>query len=257
MRPVALVTGASSGIGRGIAVGLAQAGHDVIINYVPPLEPAEQTRTEVEAAGAATLLVEADVSSPEDRQRLLQKTLDRFGRLDLLVSNAGISVKSRGDMLASDDEADFDRVIGVNVKGPYFLALAAANAMIDLRERGVVPTPRIVFVTSISAWSVSPGRAPYCISKAALHMTAQCFAVRLAPEGIPVFEIAPGIIDTPMIAPVRDKYIQRIADGLVPQDRLGTPEDVAKVVVAISRGEMDFSTGQVLHVDGGLSILQL
>ncbi len=257
MRPVALITGASSGIGRGIAAGLAQAGHDIVINFVPPTEPAEETRSEVEAAEATALLVEADVASPEDRERLLQSTLDRFGRLDLLVSNAGISVNTRGDMLASGDEADFDRVMGVNVRGPYFLALAAANAMIDMRKCGVVPAPRIVFVTSISAWSVSPGRAPYCISKAALHMTAQCFAVRLASEGIPVFEIAPGIIDTPMIAPVRDKYVQRIADGLVPQGRLGTPEDVAKVVVAISQGELDFSTGQVIYVDGGLSMPQL
>ena len=121
----------------------------------------------------------------------------------------------------------------------------------------MVPTPRIVFISSISAWTASPNRGAYCVSKAGLHMVAQLFALRLASEDIPVFEIAPGIIDTPMIAPVRDKFIQRITDGLVPQGRLGTPQDIAKAVVAISHGELDFSTGQVIHVDGGLGIRQL
>ena len=257
MRPVALVTGASSGIGRGIAVGLAEMGHNVGINFVPPVELAEETRSLVEAAAAEALLVEGDVSAPPDREQLLQSTLDHFGRLDLLVSNAGVSVKDRGDLLDDNDEADFDRVIGINVKGPYFLAVAAARAMTKLREDGIVPVPRIVFVSSMSAWAASPNRGSYCISKAGLHMVAQLFAVRLAAEGIPVFEIAPGIIDTPMIAPARDKYVQLIANGLVPQGRLGTSEDIAKVVVAISRGELDFSTGQVIYVDGGLRIRQL
>lgn len=257
MRPVALVTGASSGIGRDVAVGLAKAGHDVVINFIPPLKLAEETQSLVEAAGTQALLVEADISAPSDRQRLLDATMDRFGRLDLLVSNAGISVKSRGDVLEDTDEADFDRVMGVNLKGPYFLAVAASNAMIKFQQEGIVPTARIVFISSISAWTASPERGAYCVSKAGLHMVAQLFALRLATEGIPVFEIAPGIIDTPMIAPAREKYVQLIADGLVPQGRLGTTEDIAKVIVAISRGELDFSTGQVIHISGGLQIPQL
>jgi len=256
MKPVAIITGGSSGIGRGIAVELAKAGHNVVINFVPPLELAEQTRSLVEDAGAEALLVEGDVSASQDREHLLQATLSHFGRLDLLVSNAGVSVKHRGDLLDAD-EVDFDRVMGINLKAPYFLAAAAARAMIELREGGTVPTPRIVFVSSISAWAASPERGSYCVSKAGLHMVAQLFALRLASEGIPVLEIAPGIIDTPMIAPAREKYARLIADGLVPQGRLGTPEDIARIVVAISRGDLDFSTGQVIHVDGGLEIRQL
>ncbi len=257
MKPVALVTGGSSGIGRGIAVALAEAGHDIVLNFVPPLDLAEETGSLVQAAGAEALLIAGDVSVRSDRERLLQSTLDHFGRIDLLVSNAGVSVKSRGDLLVDTDEVDFDRVMGINLKGPYFLAVAVANAMVKLREAGTVPSPRIVFVSSCSAWAASPNRGSYCVSKAGLHMVAQLFAVRLAPDGVLVFEIAPGIIDTPMIAPARDKYVRRIANGLVPQGRLGTPEDIAKAVIAITRGDLDFATGQVIHVDGGLGIRQL
>ena len=256
MHPVAIVTGASQGIGRAIALALANAGHHLVVNFVGPLEPAEETRALLAAAGAESVLVEASVAEPEGRATILAATLDRWGRLDLLVNNAGVGVKARGDLLDSD-EADWDRVLGINCKGPFFLALAAARAMIDLRTRGVVPVPRIVFISSISAFTVSTSRGAYCVSKAAVHMAAQLLAARLGPDGIPVLEIAPGIIDTPMIAPVREKYLALAQSGVLPQGRLGTGEDVARVVAAFARGDLDYSTGQQIVVGGGLQIPQL
>lgn len=256
MKPVAIVTGASQGIGRAIALALASEGYHLVVNFVPPVEPAEDTRTLLEAAGAECVLCEASVADPEGRAAILAAALDRWGRLDLLVNNAGVGVKVRGDLLDSD-EADWDRVLAINCKGPFFLSLAAARLMLDLRARGVVTTPRLVVSSSISAFTVSPSRGAYCVSKAGAHMVAQLLAARLAPEGIPVLEIAPGVIDTPMIAPVRDKYLALAENGAIPAGRLGTGEDVARVVVAFARGDLDYCTGQQIVVGGGIQIPQL
>lgn len=256
MNPVAIVTGSSQGIGRGIALGLADMGYNIVVNFVPPVEPAEETRQMIEAQGVECALAPANIADPEERPSILQAAMDTWGRLDLLVNNAGVSVKVRGDFLESD-EADWQRVMDINLRGPYFLSLTAVKLMLDLKRQGVIETPRLAFITSISAWTVSTGRGSYCVSKAGLHMTAQLFAARLAPEGFPVLEVAPGVIDTPMIAPVRDKYLKMTAEGTIPQGRLGTIEDVARVIQTFARGDLDYSTGQLIVVGGGMDIPQL
>lgn len=256
MNPVAIVTGSSQGIGRGIALGLADMGYNLVVNFVPPIEPAEETRQMIEAQGVQCVLAQANIADPEERPSILQAALEAWGRLDLLVNNAGVSVKVRADFLESE-EADWQRVMDINLRGPYFLSLEAARIMIDLKGQGIVETPRLAFISSISAWTVSTGRGAYCISKAGLHMTAQLFAARLAPEGLPVLEVAPGVIDTPMVAPVREKYLKMAEEGLIPQGRLGTAEDVARVIQAFARGDFDYSTGQLIVVGGGMDIPQL
>ncbi|HEY3397580.1 MAG TPA: 3-ketoacyl-ACP reductase [Armatimonadota bacterium] len=257
MNPVAIVTGSSQGIGRGIALGLADLGYNIVVNFVPPVEPAEETRELLEAKGVECVLAPGSVADAADRQALLAATMNKWGRLDLLVNNAGVGVKTRGDLLETADEADFDRVMAINTKGPYFLSIEAAKLMIDLKKQGIVETPRIAVTSSFSAWVVSTSRGAYCISKAAAHMVAQLLAARLASEGIPVIEIAPCVIDTPMIAPVREKYLKLAADGTIPAGRLGTAEDIAKVVSAFAQGYLDYSTGQQIVVGGGMQIPQL
>ena len=257
MNPVAIVTGSSQGIGRGIALGLAELGYNLVVNFVPPVEPAEETRKMLEDKGVECVLAEASIADAPDRRRLLDAAMDAWGRIDLLVNNAGVGVKVRGDLLDSADEADFERVMAINCRGPYFLSLEAAKIMIDLKKQGVVETPRIVITSSFSAWVVSTSRGAYCISKAGAHMAAQLLAARLAPEGIPVLEIAPCVIDTPMIAPVRDKYLKLAEDGTIPMGRLGTAEDISRVVQAFARGDLDYCTGQQIVVGGGMQIQQL
>jgi NAD(P)-dependent dehydrogenase (short-subunit alcohol dehydrogenase family) len=256
MNPVALVTGSSQGIGRGIALGLADLGYNLVVNFVPPVEPAEETKALLEEKGVEAELCSASIADADDRRRILDSAMDRWGRLDLLVNNAGVSVKVRGDLLDSDED-DWFRVMSINTAGPYFLSCAAAKLMIDLKAQGVVDTPRIAFISSISAWIVSTGRGAYCVSKAGVHMTSQLLAARLAPEGIPVLEVAPGVIDTPMITPVRDKYLKLAAEGFIPQGRLGTDEDIAKVIQSFASGHLDYSTGQQIVVGGGMEIPQL
>ena len=256
MNPVAIVTGSSQGIGRGIALGLADLGYNVVVNFVPPLEPAEETRQMLEDKGVECALVAASIADAPDRKRILDAAMDRWGRVDLLVNNAGVGVKVRGDLLDSD-ESDFDRVMAINCRGPYFLSLEAAKIMIDLKKQGVVETPRLAVTTSFSAWVVSTSRGAYCMSKAAAHMATQLLAARLAPEGIPVIEIAPCVIDTPMIAPVRDKYLKLAEDGTIPMGRLGTAEDISRVIQAFARGDLDYCTGQQIVVGGGMQIQQL
>jgi NAD(P)-dependent dehydrogenase (short-subunit alcohol dehydrogenase family) len=256
MNPVAIVTGSSQGIGRGVALGLADVGYNVVVNFVPPLEPAEETRQMLQEKGVECVLVEASVAEAADRRRILDAAMETWGRIDLLVNNAGVGVRVRGDLLQSD-ESDFDRVMAINCRGPYFLSLEAAKLMIDLKRRGLVETPRIALTSSISAWIVSTSRGAYCISKAGAHMAAQLLAARLAPEGIPVIEIAPGVIDTPMIAPVREKYLKLAEEGVIPQGRLGTAEDVARVIQAFARGDLDYCTGQQIVVGGGMQMQQL
>ncbi len=254
--PVALVTGGSRGIGRGIVLGLAGAGYDIALNYARNEEAAREVAAKVSHQKQVCLHIQGDVGLHADRERIVKAVMDRFGRLDLFVSNAGIAPKVRKDLLETSEES-FDEVLGTNLKGPYFLGQMVAREMIHLRKRDPEARPRIIFVSSISASVASVNRGEYCISKAGLSMTAQLFAVRLAGEGIPVFEIRPGIIATDMTEKVKAKYDPLIADGLVPQRRWGTPEDVARVVVSIARGDLDFSTGQVIEVGGGFGLRAL
>jgi 3-oxoacyl-[acyl-carrier protein] reductase len=242
--PVAVVTGASRGIGRGIAKELART-HGVVATYKGRLDAAESLRAETGAE-----IFRCDVSSAPDRVALLDFTRDRFGRLDLLVNNAGMAPRVRRDILEATEES-FDEVIAVNLKGPYFLTQQAARWMAEQKAG------RIVFVTSISAYTASVNRGEYCVSKAGLGMVVALFAARLAAENIKVFEIRPGIIRTDMIQAVEKIYEERIASGLLPQRRMGEPADVARAVRAIADGLLDYSTGQVLNLDGGFHLRTL
>jgi NAD(P)-dependent dehydrogenase (short-subunit alcohol dehydrogenase family) len=243
-KPVAIVTGASRGIGRAIALEVSRT-HNVIATYRGRQDAAESL---AEASGAVPF--RCDISSSADRVALMAFTRERFGQLDLLVNNAGIAPKERRDVLEATEES-FDELVGTNLKGPHFLTQLAARWMLD-EGRG-----RIVFVTSISSYTVSLNRAEYCISKAGLSMSAAVWAQRLASHGIGVFEIRPGIIRTDMIAAVEHAYEEKIAGGLLPQRRMGEGRDVARAVRAIADGLLDYSTGQVLNVDGGFHLRNL
>ena len=246
MKPVAIVTGASRGIGRAIALDLAR-DHSVVATYRGSEDAAKALREECGAE-----IYRCDIAARDDRAGLLEFCYQKFGRLDLLVNNAGIAPRERKDLLDAS-EASFDDVLTTNLKGPYFLTQAAARRMLQQEGDG----GRIVFVTSISSYTSSTNRGEYCVSKAGLSMTVQLFADRLAGEGIGVFEIRPGIIQTDMIAKVKGKYEKLAEEGLLPQGRLGLPEDIAKAVRAIADGGLDYSAGQVLDVDGGFHLRRL
>lgn len=253
---VALVTGGARGIGYGISQALARDGFDLALAGQRPEEEVREPIEALRAAGAEVLYVRADVSDAEARGRLIDSVRDRFGRLDVLVNNAGVAPKERRDMLEATQES-FDWVLDVNLRGPYFLTQLAANWMVE--QRGADPdfAACIVYVTSISATVASTNRAEYCISKAGLSMAAQAWAVRLAEFGIPVFEVRPGIIQTDMTSGVREKYDRLIEQGLMLQPRWGVPEDVGKAVAVLARGELSYSTGQVLMIDGGMTVDRL
>ena len=256
---VALVTGGSRGIGRAIAVELARVGLDVAINYASNRQAAEEAQALARAArpGARAETIAADVGETADRERLLAVVRERFGRLDLLVNNAGVAPRTRSDLLEATQES-FDRLLNVNLKGPYFLSQAVARWMIEQRGAlGPEYRPSIVNVSSISAYAASVNRGDYCVSKAGVAMMTQLFAARLADEGINVYEIRPGIIATDMTAAVRDKYDALFAQGVTPIRRWGTPEDVARAVSAIAQGLLPYSTGEVLNVDGGFHLRRL
>lgn len=253
MRRVALVTGASRGIGRGIALALAGAGYDVVVNYAANAAAAQEVAGQVEAAGGRALTVQADIGSTADRERLVAEAYRAWGRVDLLVNNAGAAPRVRSDLLAASEDS-FDEVIGVNLKGPYFLTRLVANRMIDQAQDGTVTEPKIVTISSISAYAASTNRGDYCLAKAGLAMLTKLYAARLAEHGIGVYEVRPGIIATDMTGPVRDKYDRLIGDGLTPIRRWGQPEDVAKAVVAVATDLLPFSTGEVINVDGGFHL---
>jgi NAD(P)-dependent dehydrogenase (short-subunit alcohol dehydrogenase family) len=259
--PVALITGASRGIGRAIALALAAEGFDIAATARPrrdgsPAHPLDSAGARVTTLGRRWLQMEADVSNLDDHAGVIERIDAAFGRLDLFVSNAGVAPERRMDVLDTTP-ASFDRVIGTNLRGAFFLAQRAARYMLPRREAIAGFRPRFVFIGSVSAAASSPSRAEYCISKAGLSMAARLLADRLAGDGIPVFEVRPGIIRTDMTAPVREQYDAAIAGGLVPQRRWGEPEDVARAVAALARGEFDYSTGLVVDVGGGLMMPRL
>ncbi len=256
MAPVALVTGSSRGIGRGIALCLADAGYDILVNYAGNQAAAEETAKHIQDRGQKARICQANITSIEDGKKLVDFTLQTFGRIDMLVNNAGIAPKVRADILNTSVES-YDDVMATNLKGPYFLTQYAANHMIKLKNEGIVTTPRIVIITSISAYTSSTARGEYCISKAGLSMMTRLFADRLAQYGIPVNEIQPGIIQTDMTGPVKEKYDKLIAEGLTPIRRWGQPEDIGKVVSAIAQGYFDFTTGAAIPVDGGFHMHRL
>jgi len=249
-RPVALVTGGSRGIGRGVCLELARHRYAVAVNYAGNEDAARET---VGLLGADAFAVRADVGNAEQRERMVDAVLARWGRIDVLVNNAGITSVGRKDILEATQDS-WDRVLAVNLKGPFFLTRRVAHEML---RRGDLVNPAIVNVGSLSAYSISTNRGDYCVSKAGLSMAARLFALRLAEHHIPVYEVRPGIIRTDMTANVKEVYDRRIADGLVPERRWGAPEDVGRVVAALLRGDAPYATGSVITVDGGMSLPRL
>jgi 3-oxoacyl-[acyl-carrier protein] reductase len=260
-RPVAFVTGTSRGIGRGIAIELAKQGYDLAGNSrrFEPQQTAgglSEVRQEIEKLGAAFLPLQGDIASLDDHERMLTAILKQYGRIDLLVNNAGVAPEKRLDLLETTT-ASYDRVLGINLRGPFFLTQRIAAQMIEQGKAAYQYEPCIVFVTSVSAYMTSPSRSEYCVSKAGLSMTAALFADRLSENGINVYEVRPGIIKTDMTAVVEEKYDKLIADGLIPQKRWGLPEDVGKAVAALASGSFRYSTGTVLEVSGGMNLRRL
>jgi len=260
--PIALVTGASRGIGRGIALALARAGHSVAINFASNHDAALECKQLCQAAapagsGTSFETFSGDISATSGRAQLLKAVIDCFGWIDLLVNNAGVAPAERKDLLEATEES-FDRLISINLRGPFLLTQAVANFWLTgLAEHAARPRPKVITISSISAYTASINRGDYCVSKAGLSMMTRLFAVRLAGEGIGVYEIRPGVVATDMTGPVKEKYDRLIAEGLTPIARWGTPEDVGRAVVAIAQDQFPFSTGEVFNVDGGFHIRRL
>jgi 3-oxoacyl-[acyl-carrier protein] reductase len=252
----AIVTGGSRGIGRGIALSLAVAGFDVVVNYARNVDAAREVAERIDAIGMRAHLVRADIASAADRERLVAEAYGAYERIDLLVNNAGVAPAVRADLLEASEES-FDRMIGTNLKGPYFLTQLVAWRMIDQVHSGAVRSPKIVTISSISAYTASVNRGDYCLAKAGLSMLTALYAARLAEYGIGVYEIRPGIVATDMTGPVKERYDALIAGGLTPIRRWGQPEDVGKAVIAVATDLLPFSTGQVIDVDGGFHLRTL
>ncbi|MGH9884642.1 MAG: 3-ketoacyl-ACP reductase [bacterium] len=259
--PLVLVTGASRGLGRGIALALAKDGLSVAIHYASNQTAAEETQAACRAAAPSPrqqfALVRGDLGNREDRHRIVDETLAVCSRIDALVNNAGMAPRERADIMDASEES-FDELIAVNLKGPYFLAQAVARHWLERKGQSLLPGGyKLVFVSSISAYMASVNRGEYCVSKAGLTMATKLWATRLAAEGAQVFELRPGLMATDMTAGVKEKYDQLIADGLVPQGRWGTAEDVGLAVCALMKGGFPFSTGDVINVDGGFHLQRL
>ena len=256
MRKVALVTGAGRGIGLGIAKCLAAEECDIAVCDIHQEEIVGDALDELRTLGADVLYCLADVSDKEARARMLSGIRQRFGRLSVLVNNAGIAPKVRADILEATEES-FEWVMRINLQGPYFLTQAVANWMLEQKQDAGDFEGYIVNISSISATVASPSRGEYCISKAGVSMATQLWAARLGEYDIPVYEIRPGVISTDMTKGVRAKYDKLISEGLMIQSRWGTPQDVGRAVAMLVRGDLGYSTGQVIMVDGGMSVQRL
>jgi NAD(P)-dependent dehydrogenase (short-subunit alcohol dehydrogenase family) len=255
-KKVALITGAGRGIGLGIAMALAAEEWDIVVMDIQPEETVMPALSELRNQGAKVLYCRADVTDPEARQRTLDEVRERFGKLNVLVNNAGVAPKVRADILDTTEES-YDWVMTINLKGPYFLTQAVASWMIEQRDEDPEFEGTIVNISSISATVASPSRGEYCISKAGVSMATKLWATRLGEFDIPVFEIRPGVIKTDMTKTVQDKYDKLIAEGLTLQKRWGYPDDIGRAVAALVRGDFAYSTGQVMMVDGGLTLQRL
>lgn len=256
MKNVALITGGSRGIGYGIAQRLAKEGFSLAINGVRAEALVTDELDELRSLGAEVIYCPGDIASREDRTAMVEKVKDNFGRLNVLVNNAGVAPRERRDILESTEES-FQHVLSTNLQGAYFLTQAAANWMIDQKKVLTTFTGCIINVSSVSATVASVNRGEYCVAKAGLSMATQLFATRLGEFDIPVYEVRPGIIQTDMTAGVTAKYDKLIADGLCVQKRWGQPDDVGRAVAALARGDFPYSTGQVIVVDGGMTLPRL
>jgi NAD(P)-dependent dehydrogenase (short-subunit alcohol dehydrogenase family) len=253
---VALVTGGARGIGLGISKCLAADGCDLAVCGVRDEDAAAEGVGEIRGRGAEVLYCQADVSDRAARAAMLARIRERFGRLDVLVNNAGVAPQVRADILEAGEES-FERVVRTNLQGPYFLTQAVANWMIQQRSERPDFRGSIVNVSSVSATMASPNRGEYCISKAGLSMATMLWAARLGEFDIPVYEVRPGIVKTDMTAGVMAKYDKLLAEGLCIQSRWGLSEDVGRAVAMLARGDLPYSTGQVIMVDGGMTVPRL
>lgn len=256
MKKVALVTGGSRGIGFGIATQLAANGFDLAINGMRPADDVADAINKLKHYGNAVIYCRGSIASSADRENIINEIKKHYQRLDVLVNNAGMAPKQRNDILEATEES-YDEVMNTNLKGSYFLMQKAANWMIEQKEKNNAFNGCLINISSLSATVASVNRGEYCLSKAGLSMATQLFAVRLGAFNIPVFEVRPGIILTDMTAGVKEKYDKMINEGLCVQQRWGQPEDVGKVVAALAKGDFMYSTGQVIMVDGGLTIPRL
>jgi NAD(P)-dependent dehydrogenase (short-subunit alcohol dehydrogenase family) len=255
-RKAALVTGGTRGIGLGVARALALNGWDLLLSGQRSAAEVSAILDELRSHGVGVDYVAADISQSAGRAAIVERVRSNHGAVNALVNNAGRAPRVRADIIDATEDS-FEEVLRTNLQGPYFLTQAIAR---DMLERGRTERSfraAIVFVTSVSAEMISPNRGEYCVSKAGLAMAASLFAVRLAPAGIPVYDVRPGIIATDMTAPVKDLYDRRIVDGLVPEGRWGQPDDVGRAVCALLRGDLPYATGSVIHLDGGLSLPRL
>ena len=253
---VALVTGGASGIGYGISEALAREGFALAVCGRRAEDAVQPALDALRALGADVLYVPTDIGETADRDALLAAVRAHFDRLDVLVNNAGVGPRERNDLLDATEDS-FDWVLGINLKGPYFLTQAAARWMLEQQAADPALQLAIINIGSISATTASVNRGEYCLSKAGVAMATQLWAARLGEDGIPVYEVRPGIIRSDMTAGVAEKYDRLIAEGLMVQPRWGEPEDVGKAVAMLSRGDLPYSTGQVLMVDGGLTLPRL
>jgi 3-oxoacyl-[acyl-carrier protein] reductase len=255
-RRVALVTGGTRGIGYGVAQALVADGWELVLTGQRPETDVSTLVSELATPGRPVSYVQADMADASARAGLVETIRSRYGALNALVNNAGRAPRVRRDLIDATEDS-FEELIRTNLQGPYFLTQALARDMLERRQTNPAFRAVIVFVTSVSSEMASPNRGDYCVSKAGLAMTARLFAVRLAESGIPVYDVRPGIIATDMTAGVRQTYDQRIADGLVPERRWGTSEDVGRAVASLVRGDLPYATGSVIHIDGGLSVPRL
>lgn len=256
MNKVALITGGTRGIGLGIARALADEGIDLALCGRRAEADVAPTLDELRGRGIRVLYVPTDIGGTSDREALIESIRGEYGRLNVLVNNAGVAPLERKDILEATEES-FDRVLGINLRGVHFLTRDVCRWMVDQRHGDDDFTASVVTVTSVSSTLASPNRAEYCISKAGLSMDVQLWAVRMAEFGIPVYEVRPGVIKTDMTAGVQDKYDRMIEEGLLLQARWGMPDDVGRAVAMLVRGDLGYSTGQVIMVDGGMTLGRL
>lgn len=256
MKPVALITGGSRGIGLGIAQALVKQGYRVAINGVRAADQVVEPLKQLNAEGGEAIYCQGNVGSADDRRKIMEDIKAKWGQLNLLVNNAGVAPKERKDILEADEQS-FDWLMGINLKGPYFLTQQAANWMIEQKTKNSKDSFSIINISSVSATIASVNRGEYCISKAGMSMSTKLWAARLGEFDIPVYEIQPGVIRTDMTAGVIEKYDKMIAAGLTLQKRWGQPEDLGKTVIALAEGMIPYATGQIIHTDGGMTIQTL
>jgi 3-oxoacyl-[acyl-carrier protein] reductase len=255
-KKVAIVTGAARGIGQGICQQLAKKGWSIAVNDICSPEDQQSTKILIEAEGSTSALIQADITKNTDREKIIDFAMQSFGQIDMLVNNAGIGPRARGDMLEMSEES-MREVLAVNLYGTFFLTQLAVKKMMELIKDQVIEIGKVVNISSISAYTSSTSRAEYCISKAAVSMSTILFADRLAEEKINVYEIRPGIIKTPLTEIVSDKYDKLISEGITPIKRWGAPADIGLAITAIAEDYFPFSTGQVFDVDGGFHLKRL